>query len=87
MSKMLKTFYIFLCCYFWQVLADIEIAQSLKVESEKVKKEMVEMVPDPIDQNYRSLECSLTLMDKKSEEFKVFLVLYKSYTCYTFWVF
>ncbi|TVK90534.1 Metabotropic glutamate receptor 2 [Bagarius yarrelli] len=53
------------------VLADIEIAQSLKAESEKVKEETVETVPHPIDQNYDSLKCNLTLTDKKSKEFKI----------------
>ncbi|XP_060775518.1 protein mono-ADP-ribosyltransferase PARP3 isoform X2 [Neoarius graeffei] len=53
------------------VLADIEIAQSLKAESEKMKEEMVATVPHPIDQDYQSLKCNLTLMDKKSKEFKI----------------
>ncbi|KAK1796545.1 hypothetical protein P4O66_009581 [Electrophorus voltai] len=53
------------------VLADIEIAQSLKAESEKAKEEMVETVPHPIDQDYESLKCSLNLLDKKSKEFKI----------------
>ncbi|MCJ8729545.1 hypothetical protein PDJAM_G00107710 [Pangasius djambal] len=53
------------------VLADIEIAQSLKAESEKAKEEMVETVPHPTDQDYQSLKCNLTLMDKKSKEFKI----------------
>lgn len=54
-------------------MADIEIAQSLKAESEKVKEEMVETVPHPIDQEYQSLKCNLTLMDKKSKDFKVYM--------------
>uniref|UniRef100_A0A8C1QAZ5 Poly (ADP-ribose) polymerase family, member 3 n=1 Tax=Cyprinus carpio TaxID=7962 RepID=A0A8C1QAZ5_CYPCA len=53
------------------VLADIEVAQSLKAESEKAKEEMKDMVPHPVDQNYQSLKCKLSLMDKKSKEFKV----------------
>ncbi|XP_076870489.1 protein mono-ADP-ribosyltransferase PARP3 [Brachyhypopomus gauderio] len=53
------------------VLADIELAQSLKAESEKAKEEMVEAVPHPIDQDYESLKCSLNLLDKKSKEFKI----------------
>ncbi|XP_072540673.1 protein mono-ADP-ribosyltransferase PARP3 [Salminus brasiliensis] len=53
------------------VLADIEIAQSLKAESEKAKEEMVETVPHPIDQDYQSLKCDLTILDKKSKEFKI----------------
>lgn len=52
-------------------MADIEIAQSLKAESEKAKEEMVETVPHPIDQDYQSLKCNLTLMSKKAKEFKV----------------
>ncbi|KAI7807659.1 protein mono-ADP-ribosyltransferase PARP3 [Triplophysa rosa] len=53
------------------VLADIEIAQSLKAESEKAKEEMVDTVPHPIDQNFQSLKCKLTLVDKKSKEYKI----------------
>uniref|UniRef100_A0A672NLQ5 Poly [ADP-ribose] polymerase n=1 Tax=Sinocyclocheilus grahami TaxID=75366 RepID=A0A672NLQ5_SINGR len=53
------------------VLADIEVAQSLKAESEKAKEEMKDMVPHPVDQNYQSLKCKLSLMDKKSKEFKI----------------
>ncbi|XP_055069456.1 protein mono-ADP-ribosyltransferase PARP3 [Misgurnus anguillicaudatus] len=53
------------------VLADIEIAQSLKAESEKAKEEMVDTVPHPVDQNYESLKCNLTVLDKKSKEFKI----------------
>ncbi|KAI5109210.1 poly [ADP-ribose] polymerase 3, partial [Silurus meridionalis] len=53
------------------VLADIEIAQSLKAESEKANEEMVETVPNPIDQDYESLKCNLTLLDKKSETFEI----------------
>ncbi|KAI4895724.1 hypothetical protein NFI96_019887, partial [Prochilodus magdalenae] len=53
------------------VLADIEIAQSLKAESEKAKEEMVEQVPHPIDQDYQSLKCNLTLLNKKAKEFKI----------------
>ncbi|KAG9277107.1 poly ADP-ribose polymerase 3 [Astyanax mexicanus] len=53
------------------VLADIEIAQSLKAESEKAKEEMVETVPHPIDQDYQSLKCNLSILNKKSKEFKI----------------
>ncbi|XP_066521465.1 protein mono-ADP-ribosyltransferase PARP3 [Hoplias malabaricus] len=53
------------------VLADIEVAQSLKAESEKAKEEMVETVPHPADQDYQSLKCNLTLLDKKSKEYKI----------------
>lgn len=53
------------------VLADIEVAQSLKAESEKAKEEMVDTVPHPIDQNYLSLKCKLNLVDKKTKEFKI----------------
>ncbi|XP_061075682.1 protein mono-ADP-ribosyltransferase PARP3 [Conger conger] len=53
------------------VLADIELAQSLKAESEKAKEEMVEEVPHPLDQDYLSLKCDLTLLEKGREEFKV----------------
>ncbi|XP_051996539.1 protein mono-ADP-ribosyltransferase PARP3-like [Xyrauchen texanus] len=53
------------------VLADIEVAQSLKAESEKAKEEMEDTVPHPVDQNYQSLKCNLTLLDKKSKVFKI----------------
>ncbi|XP_054473027.1 protein mono-ADP-ribosyltransferase PARP3 [Anoplopoma fimbria] len=53
------------------VLADIELAQNLKSETEKAKEEMIETVPHPLDQDYNSLKCSLTVMDKNSETFKI----------------
>ncbi|XP_037346780.2 protein mono-ADP-ribosyltransferase PARP3 [Pungitius pungitius] len=53
------------------VLADIELAQTLKSETEKSQEEMIETVPHPLDQDYHSLKCSLTLMDKNSDRFKI----------------
>uniref|UniRef100_A0A8C2W8Q8 Poly [ADP-ribose] polymerase n=1 Tax=Cyclopterus lumpus TaxID=8103 RepID=A0A8C2W8Q8_CYCLU len=53
------------------VLADIELAQTLKSETEKAQDEMIETVPHPLDQDYNSLKCSLTLMDKDLETFKI----------------
>ncbi|XP_074528212.1 protein mono-ADP-ribosyltransferase PARP3 [Halichoeres trimaculatus] len=53
------------------VLADIELAQTLKTETEKAQEEMVETVPHPLDQDYNSLKCVLTLLDKNTETFKV----------------
>ncbi|XP_034725886.1 protein mono-ADP-ribosyltransferase PARP3 [Etheostoma cragini] len=55
------------------VLADIELAQTLKSENEKAQVEMIETVtvPHPLDQDYSSLKCSLTLMDKETETFKI----------------
>ncbi|XP_042351554.1 protein mono-ADP-ribosyltransferase PARP3 [Plectropomus leopardus] len=53
------------------VLADIELAQTLKSETEKAQEEMIETVPHPLDQDYNSLKCCLTLLDKKSETFKI----------------
>ncbi|TDH14002.1 hypothetical protein EPR50_G00039960 [Perca flavescens] len=55
------------------VLADIELAQTLKSETEKAQEEMIETVtvPHPLDQDYNSLKCSLTLMDKETETFKI----------------
>ncbi|XP_068171276.1 protein mono-ADP-ribosyltransferase PARP3-like [Antennarius striatus] len=52
------------------VLADIELAQTLKSETEKAQ-EMVETVPHPLDQDYNSLHCRLSLMDTNSEIFKI----------------
>lgn len=56
---------------FLQVLADIELAQTLKSETEKAQEEMIQTVPHPIDQDYNSLKCKLTLMEKNIEMFKV----------------
>lgn len=53
------------------MLADIELAQTLKLETEKAQEEMIETVPHPLDQNYDSLRCNLTLMDKDADTFKV----------------
>ncbi|XP_067361545.1 protein mono-ADP-ribosyltransferase PARP3 isoform X2 [Channa argus] len=53
------------------VLADIELAQTLKSETEKAQEQMIEAVPHPLDQDYNSLKCRLTLMDPKTETFKV----------------
>lgn len=57
--------------YSVKVLADIELAQTLKTETEKGQEEMIETVPHPLDQDYNSLKCKLSLMDKKTEIFKV----------------
>lgn len=54
-----------------QVLADIELAQTLKSETEKAQEEMIETVPHPLDQDYNSLKCLLSLLDAKSNIFKV----------------
>lgn len=56
---------------FLQVLADIELAQTLKSETEKAQEDMIQTVPHPIDQDYNSLKCKLTLMEKNTEMFKV----------------
>ncbi|XP_037635658.1 protein mono-ADP-ribosyltransferase PARP3 isoform X2 [Sebastes umbrosus] len=53
------------------VLADIEMAQTLKSETEKAQEEMIETVPHPLDQDYNSLKCSLKLLDKDTENFKI----------------
>ncbi|KAM9859765.1 protein mono-ADP-ribosyltransferase PARP3 isoform 1-T2 [Aulostomus maculatus] len=53
------------------VLADIELAQTLKSETERAQEEMIETVPHPLDQDYSSLKCSLTLMEKNTETFKI----------------
>lgn len=53
------------------MLADIELAQTLKSETEKAQEEMIQTVPHPIDQDYNSLKCKLTLMEKNTEMFKV----------------
>ncbi|XP_034551580.1 protein mono-ADP-ribosyltransferase PARP3 [Notolabrus celidotus] len=53
------------------VLADIELAQTLKTETEKAQEVMIETVPHPVDQDYNSLKCVLSLLDKDTETFKV----------------
>lgn len=53
------------------MLADIELAQTLKSETEKAQEEMIETVPHPLDQDYNSLKCLLSLLDAKSNIFKV----------------
>ncbi|CAL8338881.1 unnamed protein product [Merluccius merluccius] len=54
------------------VLADIELAQTLKSETEKaLEEEKVETVPHPLDQNYNSLKCNLDLLGSDAEDFKV----------------
>uniref|UniRef100_A0A8C8F980 Poly [ADP-ribose] polymerase n=1 Tax=Oncorhynchus tshawytscha TaxID=74940 RepID=A0A8C8F980_ONCTS len=54
------------------VLADIEIAQDLKAETEKTQELMeVEKVPHSLDQNYLSLNCKLCLLERETQEFKV----------------
>ncbi|XP_070700400.1 protein mono-ADP-ribosyltransferase PARP3 [Pempheris klunzingeri] len=53
------------------VLADIELAQTLKSETEKAQEEMIETVPHPLDQDYNSLKCRFSLMEKKDSTFKI----------------
>lgn len=54
-----------------KVLADIELAQTLKSETEKAQEETIETVPHPADQDYKSLHCRLTLVDTGSDIYKV----------------
>ncbi|KAM8756771.1 protein mono-ADP-ribosyltransferase PARP3 [Acanthopagrus schlegelii] len=53
------------------VLADIELAQTLKSETEKAQEEMIETVPHPADQDYNSLHCRLTLVATGSDIYKI----------------
>ena len=54
------------------MLADIEVAQKLKAETEKAQEEMkVETVPHPLNQNYDSLKCRLSLLGRDTHESKV----------------
>lgn len=55
-----------------QVLADIEVAQSL--QAQKVKEEEEEEVVHPLDQDYALLCCQLSLLDPASREYQVPLV-------------
>ncbi|XP_014843784.1 PREDICTED: poly [ADP-ribose] polymerase 3 [Poecilia mexicana] len=63
------------------VLADIELAQTLKSETEKAQDEMLETVPHPIDQDYMSLKCKLSLLAKNTEMYKIIEKYMKSTTC------
>ncbi|XP_067443513.1 protein mono-ADP-ribosyltransferase PARP3 [Thunnus thynnus] len=63
------------------VLADIELAQTLKSETEKAQEEMIETVPHPLDQDYNSLKCKLTLMDKDTETSKIIEKYLKETSC------
>lgn len=54
-----------------KVLADIELAQTLKSDTEKAQEEMIETVPHPLDQDYTSLKCKLDLLDTTTDTFKV----------------
>lgn len=64
-------------CLSWQVLADIEMAQSLQAQKKKEEEEEVEMkveeVPHPLDKDYDLLKCELSLVDPSSEDYKVWL--------------
>ncbi|XP_060691757.1 protein mono-ADP-ribosyltransferase PARP3 [Hemiscyllium ocellatum] len=54
------------------VLADIELAQSLQAEKEqKIKTEVIEEVPHPLDEDYNVLKCDLQLLAPNSEEFQM----------------
>lgn len=55
-----------------QVLADIEVAQSL--QAQKVKEEEEEEVIHPLDQDYALLCCQLSLLEPASREYQVPLV-------------
>lgn len=51
------------------VLGDIEIAQTLEKEKEKVASKSAKQ-PHPLDINYNLLKCELKLLDPKSKEYK-----------------
>ncbi|KAF7661940.1 hypothetical protein LDENG_00250260 [Lucifuga dentata] len=63
------------------VLADIELAQTLKSETEKAQEEMVETVPHPLDQDYNSLKCNLSILKKDTDTFKVIEKYLKATAC------
>lgn len=63
------------------VLADIELAQTLKSETEKAQEEMIDTVPHPLDQDYNSLKCKLTLMEKGTGTFKIIAKYLKETSC------
>ncbi|XP_068109113.1 protein mono-ADP-ribosyltransferase PARP3 [Hyperolius riggenbachi] len=54
------------------VLADIELAQTLQADKVKQEQETkLEEVPHPLDVDYQLLKCHLTLLEPKTEEYKV----------------
>lgn len=58
-----------------QVLADIEVAQSLQAQKVKEEEEEEEKeVAHPLDQDYALLCCQLSLLDPNSREYQVLLV-------------
>ncbi len=58
---------------FEQVLADIELAQSIQKDKDddSQKKKAEQAKPHPYDTNYSLLKCSLEHLDVNSDEFKV----------------
>lgn len=57
-----------------QVLADIEVAQSLQAQKVKEEEEEEKKVAHPLDQDYALLCCKLSLLDPTSQEYQVLLV-------------
>lgn len=57
-----------------QVLADIEVAQSLQAQKVKEEEEEEKEVAHPLDQDYALLCCQLSLLDPASREYQVPLV-------------
>lgn len=53
-------------------MADIELAQSMQKDKDgSAEKEVQSAKPHPHDENYNLLQCDLTLVDVKSEEYEV----------------
>ncbi|KFP92053.1 Poly [ADP-ribose] polymerase 3, partial [Apaloderma vittatum] len=68
----------------WQVLADIEVAQSLQAQKVKEEEEEEEEeVAHPLDQDYALLCCQLSLLDPASREHQ----LIQNYVTQTGWEF
>ncbi|XP_074054190.1 protein mono-ADP-ribosyltransferase PARP3 isoform X2 [Macrotis lagotis] len=60
------------------VLADIELAQSLKAGQEEEEKEIkVEEVPHPLDRDYELLKCQLQLLATDTHEYKLIEIYLK----------
>uniref|UniRef100_A0A8B8BUJ9 Poly [ADP-ribose] polymerase n=1 Tax=Crassostrea virginica TaxID=6565 RepID=A0A8B8BUJ9_CRAVI len=53
------------------VLGDIEIAQTLEKEKEKIASKDSAKQPHPLDIDYNLLKCELKLLDPKSKEYKI----------------
>lgn len=59
-------------------MSDIELAQTMQANAEKEEKKEKAVdsnkPPHPYDVSYDMLKCKLSLVDKNSDEFKVYII-------------